>query len=405
MNLVYDVAVIGAGAAGMAAAISAAERKRKVLLLEKADRPGRKVLASGNGRCNLMNSGVAKYYGDTEFALQVLQNCNREELKSFFAKYGLLLCEESGGLVYPATYQSSSVVSVLKNAMALTGVNMLTNNPVIDVYKNGNHFSIRTGEYSEDEYRADHLIVSCGGKSQPKLGGSDDGYHILQSMGHRIIPVFPALVPLITDEKSISGLSGLRFRCSVSLFRKDRVLHTEEGEVLFTDYGVSGICIMQCARFVSDEDTFLELDLLKKAFPDRADAYDEIKRRAALFSSCSPIWLLNGILPEKLSYAVLKQAGLPMHGEKNGDIRNEQLERIIDTAYGYRIRIKGNRGFEQSQVTAGGADCNEFNSLTMESCIVPGLFAAGEVLNVDGDCGGFNLMFAFASGLLAGRAV
>ena len=181
--------------------------------------------------------------------------------------------------------------------------------------------------------------------------------------------------------------------------------HSEEGEVLFTDYGVSGICIMQCARFADDSGYELHLDMIGHLFPDHDAAKNELIRRRQKFRSCAPVWLLNGILPEKVSFAVLKQAGMNLRGEKAGETDDDMIERIIASASSYRICVTGTKGLENSQVTAGGISCGEFDPSTMESRISPGTFAAGEVLNVDGDCGGFNLMFAFASGLIAGSAV
>ena len=398
-----DVIIIGAGAAGMAAAIAAGERGRQVLLLEKADRPGRKIHASGNGRCNLMNSGLLRYFGDPAFAAEVLRPYGKDKLSAFFHRYGLLLAEENEGRVYPFTFQSASVVSTLRNALETAGTILLQNDGAVSAERNAGAFTVHT--VSGKTFTAKCLIIACGGAAQPKLGGNTDGYRLLTSFGHTLIPVRPSLVPLNTDRKSISGLSGLRVRCGVTVLRCGEPVHQENGEVLFTDYGVSGICIMQCARFAGEGETMLELNLLKDAFPDRGQCVAELKRRKTLFSGLSPLCLLNGILPERLTYAVLKQSGMPLRGETAGETGDEQIERIADAGYAYRITVTGNRGMDYAQVTAGGIDCAEFNASTMESKIVPGLFAAGEVLNVDGDCGGFNLMFAFAGGLTAGSNV
>lgn len=403
MNRPTDVIVIGGGAAGMIAAITASEHGKHVLLLEKSDRPGRKILASGNGRCNLMNNGKLKYYGDAGFANQILQYCTRQDIRSFFYRYGLILREEDEKRVYPATGQAGSVVSALKNAMKLRDVQVIINCRVLSVDYHDHNFKVKTEE--NDTYEGRHLIVACGGAAQPKLGGSADGYTLLKKLGHTIIPPAPALVPFNTDHKSISGLSGLRIRCKVCLMKDHEMIHSENGEVLFTDYGVSGICIMQCARFAVLPEMHLELDFLANTFPERSKIRNEIERRKQFFSECSPLWLMNGILPEKLTYAVLKQAGLPLRGESAGDTEDSTLDRIIETASHYRVNIVNNRGFDYAQVTSGGAECSQFDPATMRSLIIPELYAAGEVLNVDGDCGGFNLMFAFATGIIAGRNV
>ena len=358
-----DVIVTGGGAAGIVAAVRAAERGKSVLLLEKSDRFGRKILASGNGRCNLMNRGTPRYYGDPEFASRVLSRCTQDQLTGFFRRYGLFMTEEEDGRVYPVTERSDTVLNVLKAAMETAGVRTETNACVTGAGKESGRFVLSSADGKRYECRK--LVIACGGPAQPKLGGSADGYRLLESLGHTLIRPFPSLVPLKTDKRSVSGLSGIRARCRVTLFEGGKALHSETGEMLFTD----------------------------------------LVRKRTMYPDKSPVSLLEGLLASRVAYAVLKQAGIPMRGETAGELTEEELERIARTARGYRIEITGSRGMDYAQVTAGGMDCQEFDPLTMESRIVPGLYAAGEVLNVDGDCGGFNLMFAFSSGLNAGDAV
>ncbi len=403
MKETYDLITIGAGASGMIASIRAAERGKHVLLLEKNDHPGKKILASGNGRCNLLNTGSPRYYGNEEFAYDVLKHCPKDKIESYFHHMGLATYEETEGRIYPYSNQSATVLNVLKTGIKLFGVETKMNTPVSSVQHDGKGFSVITK--SGDQYLSTNLIVACGGEAQPKLGGTRDGYQILQSMGHSVVPTYPALVSLETDKKSISGLSGIRVRCRVSLYENSNILHREEGEVLFTDYGISGICIMQCARFIHKKTCRIELDFLNRYSKNICEINEDMHRRRKLFSNMAPTLLLEGILGSRLSYAVMKQAGVPLKGETASDLSPDDLNNIIYTATHYRIEITGTRGFDYAQVTAGGAECSEFNPLTMKSKIVPGLFATGEVLNVDGDCGGFNLMFAFASGLTAGEQI
>ena len=397
-----DVIVIGGGAAGLSAAIAAAENGESVLLLEKSDRIGRKILASGNGRCNLINSEMKAYYGDSRFAAAVLEHIPVSELISFFHRYGLLLTSESNGRMYPVTFQSASVVSLLKYAMMINHVKTVTGSPVQSLYIDKDHFRVVCAEGLS--YSSRRVIVTCGGAAQPKLGGSSDGYQILQSAGHTLTDVFPALVPVITDQKSISGLSGLRVRCQAALYDHQNLLHQENGELLFTDYGISGICIMQCARFVHHHRSHFEIDFLYDTFANSEDVFLELKRRRQIYEALTPVVLLEGILPAKLSYAVMKQAGISLHGETSACLNDSDLRRIVHASRHYRIDVLDTKGFQYAQVTAGGISCEQFNPDTMESLIRPGLYAAGEVLNIDGDCGGYNLMFAFASGMLAGRS-
>ena len=398
-----DVTVIGAGAAGLIAAITAASRGRKVILLEKSDRPGRKILASGNGRCNMMNKGIPVYYGDPEFAASVLKKCPFSRTEDYFKQYGLMMTQDTEGRVYPVTYQSASVLSVLKNAARITGVTLITGYNVSAVSRSNGLFLVK--DDTEDEILSEKVIIACGGAAQPKLGGSEDGYRMLEAFGHHIVPVFPALVPLTTDKKSISGLSGIRIRCSISLMEGTHAVHREKGEILFTDYGISGICVMQCARFTEKRNTHIEINFLDGLYDSTEALMNEIRRRQVMLSEMSPVSLFDGILPEKISYAIMKQAGIPMRGENAGNLTDNEIRHIAEAAQNYRIYITGTRGMDYAQVAAGGADCREFRDETLESRLVPGLYAAGEVLNVDGDCGGFNLMFAFSSGIIAGESV
>ena len=399
----FDVIVLGAGASGMTAAIKAAERKMSVLLVEKGNRQGRKIAASGNGRCNLINRGIPRYYGSPEFAAKVLECCPVSALTEFFSHYGLLLTEENEERVYPVTLRSDSVLHALKTALEMKQVLTMLDTDVVSACKQKDLFHV---SFSDGRaFLGRNLVISCGGAAQPRLGGSCDGYKMLEMFGHTIVPVFPALVPLVSDRKSISGLAGRQVHCVVSVIKKGNVIHSEKGTVLFTDYGLSGICAMQCARFINPPDTILELDFLSGIFASQSLAEEEAFRRRSFFSGFSPLNLITGIVDEKIGFAIMKQAGIKMCGETAGDLTDEDLRRVIRTAYHYRICITGSKGFDYAQVTAGGADCGEFNPSTMESNLTRGLFATGEVLNVDGDCGGFNLMFAFSSGYLAGLSV
>lgn len=396
----YQTIVIGGGASGMIAATTSAERGETVLLLEKADRLGRKISASGNGRCNMMNSGAPRYFGSPEFANEVIRNCSAEEITNFFRRYGLIVTEEKEGRVYPVTMQAVSVLNALQNAMKMNHVRILLHTGIIDIQKKADGFHCKTDE--ETEYQAQKLIICTGGAAQKRLGGGYDGYRYLQAMGHHLKPLSPSLVPVVTDSKSISGLSGIRVRCEISLMNGNEIIHQENGEVLFTEYGLSGICVMQCSRYIDRKGLHFELDLLSTVFPDNAEARKEMLRRRETFSGYSPVLLLEGILLPKLSYAVMKQAGIPLRGETAGSLSDEDLESILRTACHYRVDVIERKTLDDAQVTAGGIACDEFDPQTMESRTTKGLFAAGEVLNVDGDCGGFNLMFAFASGMIAG---
>ena len=400
MQNIWDFAVIGGGASGMAASIAASVSGDRVLLLEKSPALGRKVSASGNGRCNLMNTGNPVYFGDASFAGNVLKQFPLESLIRFWDHLGLFLSEDSEGRVYPGTFHSSSVTDALKTALRQNGVQIRLQTDAVSVTRSGSGFLICS---DKETFAARRILIAAGGPASPKLGGTDAGFSLLESFGHRIVSPIPSLCPIRTDTKSISGLSGIRTRCEVTLYdpaRKNICSH--HGEVLFTDYGVSGICVMQCARYIEGKDFVLSLDLIDPYRLKDSAALRILKDRRNRFGSLPAEYLLHGILLPRLSYAVMKQAGIPMNNRKTGDLSDPELDSILRKLHAYTLTVTGVRGLADAQVTAGGAVCSEFSPDTLESRLVPGLHAAGEVLNVDGDCGGFNLMFAFSSGILAG---
>ncbi len=394
-----DLIIVGAGASGLAAAIAAAEHQDRVILLEAQEQPGKKILASGNGRCNIMNSGPLRYYGDTSLAFHVLQRINRDHLRSFLHRYGVLLSHEEDRL-YPSTFQAKSVMSSFKNAVSHLHISMVCSERVGEIRKEQGLFRVHSVHHNT--YSAPRIIIACGGLSQMKLSGSSDGYRFLEKFGHSVSTLRPALAPLITDKKSISGLRGIRVKCGLSLLNNGSLIHREAGELLFADDGISGICSMQMARFIEGPGFYAEVNFLQRIYSSLEEVKKEFSYRKKRFENLDPTWLLNGMTTEKISYAICKQAGIPLRGESISELSEEQTDRIAYTSMHYRIDIQATKGFDFAQVTSGGACQESFDPDTLESRLIPGLHAAGEVLNVDGDCGGFNLMFALSSGILAG---
>ena len=396
-----DVMIIGGGASGMIAAVTAAESGDHVILFESQKKLGRKLLATGNGRCNLMNFGQLRYYGDSDFANQVCHYCSPPEVADFWAKLGLCLREEEQHRVYPCTFQAATVLDVLESAMKRYNVQILLETKVKKLESEGSHFKILT----EDSrlFEGKRVIVATGGPAQPKLGGNRDGYSFLQQFSHLLCSASPALTPLKTDLRSISGLSGIRVHCKISLIAFSKIIKQEIGEILFTEDGVSGICAMQCARFVIPGECTAELDLVYDLFDHESSIVSYLLNLGASVPQEEPVSLLKGLCAPRLAWAVCKQAGLSMRGEKIRELNEQSYRSIAFALKHYRILITGTKGFDRAQVTAGGIDCKDWDPKRMESLLIPGLHAAGEVLNVDGDCGGYNLMFAWASGILAGR--
>lgn len=396
-----EIIIIGGGAAGMAASIEAASRGASVTLLERMDRIGKKLLATGNGRCNLMNEGTPCYPGGSTFAEAVLKNCGVQQQKDFWEKSGLRLRTEEDGRVYPASGQASTVLEVLRLAMERLGVKVVLQAAVEDIRRDDRGFTVIAGEKA---FHGDRLILAGGGCAQPKLGSDGSLWPLAQALGHTLVAPKPALTQVITDTLPIKGLSGIRIKAEVMAVSKGKILHRENGEALFTDYGVSGVCVMQCARFV-EKGGVLRLNLLRgMGFESSGQAREELERRHNLWAEQPMERLLTGLCVPRLAGSLCMEAGIRFRDRTIGSLKKNEAAALAEVMAAFELPVKGIKGFDSAQVTAGGLCVDEFDPTTMASKLVPGLYAAGEILDVDGTCGGFNLMFAFGSGLLAARA-
>lgn len=396
-----DVVVVGGGAAGMAAAVSSARNGARTLVLERMDRVGKKLLATGNGRCNLMNVGQWRYPGGAGFAHGVLSRCGAREQERFWQELGLRLKTEEGGRVYPVSGQASTVLDTLRLAMDRLGVEVVTGVSVDGLSTTCHGFSVSTGK---QVWNARRVIMAGGGCAQSKLGSDGSAWRIMTALGYRLVQPRPALVQIITDVAPIRGLSGIRAHCTLRVEDRGRMLHEETGEALFTDYGVSGVCAMQCARYAAAGGT-LHLSLLAgMGLHDEQEAREELLRRRDTWLRQPLESLLTGLCVPRLASALCQKAGIRWKNRRIGSLTKEEAMSLAATMTDFRLSIKGVKGFEAAQVTAGGLDVRSFDPATMESRLHPGLYAAGEMLDVDGDCGGFNLMFAFGSGMIAGEA-
>ncbi len=395
------VLVIGGGAAGLAAAIAAAECGDHVTVLERMDRVGKKILATGNGRCNLMNRGETRYPGGTVLAEAVLARCGAAEQTRFWQHLGLNLRQEDGGRVYPVSGMASTVLDTLRLSAAALGVETVTGVHVTGLYKARQGWTIMAGE---QKWKAERVIVAGGGCAQPKLGSDGSCWQLLQSVGHHRTPVRPALTQIITETAAIRGLSGVRVRTEVRITRGDKEQYRERGELLFTDYGVTGVCVMQCARYAEPGDV-LHMDMIRAMGVEDAEAFrQELYRRCQMWGRNVRLRdMLTGLCVARLAEALMRAAGIERAGDNPASAMTPaQIDRLAACAVDFALTIKSVKGFDSAQVTAGGIAADEFDPVTMASLIAPGVHAAGEVLDVDGDCGGFNLMFAFGSGILAG---
>ncbi len=398
------VAVIGGGASGMMAALTAAEDKENsVLLLERQQRVGRKLLATGNGRCNLSNTELTmqNYHGsDPAFAEHALRGFDPEKTLDFFRKLGLLTVTEPGGRAYPLSDSANSVVDILRFACAEVGVEIITSCPVLGIKKDGSKFLISAGE---ETIRTDKVIVACGGLAGGKLGGVKDGYELLGSLGHSRTALIPALVQVTTDPEYPRALKGIRADAEIELFSEDRHICSARGELQFTEKGISGPVTFDISRAVAslgDKKGTVHIDFLAD-YP-RNEVLSMLRAKASAYGTLPCEELFTGLVHNRLGKMLLKYSGL-CGGKTMSELTEEELADAAGAAKVFRLRIKGTEGFDNAQVTAGGIRTSEFDPRTLESRMVPGLFACGEVLDIDGDCGGYNLQWAWASGRLAGK--
>lgn len=397
------VAVIGAGASGMVAAITAAEpKKNRIILFERQSRVGRKLLATGNGRCNLSNrgAGIAAYHGESpDFAGYALERFGAEATLDWFSGLGLVTVTESDGRVYPFSDQANSVVDVLRFAVDGAGIELQTGCEVTALRRDGRGFLLETGSGS---VFADKVIVASGGAAGGKLGGGKSGYALLEGLGHSCTRLYPALVQIKTDPAWVRSLKGVRADAAIKLLRGGEKLAESAGEIQFTDYGVSGPAAFDLSRAVAaaGSDLTLRLDLMRGMTEKEITAI--LARRQRAFPALTTEDLLTGMLHNRLGRTMIRYGGRSLTTPLPG-LNYLELSAIARDVKRFELPALGVAGMDNAQITAGGVPTREFDPQTLESRVCPGVFAAGEVLDIDGDCGGFNLQWAWSSGRLAGK--
>ena len=394
------IVIIGGGASGMAAALAAAENPAaEVILLERQARVGRKLAATGNGRCNLTNlhAGIQGYHGeDSAFSQYALSKFSPEETLSWFAQLGLYTVAEESGRVYPYSDQANSVVDVLRFALERPNITQKLGFEVEKVKKTEKGFRL---EGSGETIECDKLIIACGGLAGTKLGGTMSGYKLLRSMGHKCTKLRPALVQLKSGWGGCASLKGVRANCHAAIYR-DGALHSEStGELQFTELGLSGPVMFEISRDACQGRGAWEcrLDFL----PDisKAELHNMLMTRKN--TNLTVADLLTGILHNRLGRVLIQELGIPGYVPV-AQLEDTELERICHGVKHFAVSLTEPLGMDAAQVTAGGIMTKDFDNTTMESRLVPGLYACGEVLDIDGDCGGYNLQWAWSSGRLAG---
>ena len=395
------IGIIGAGASGMAAALAAAENENvQVILMERQARVGRKLAATGNGRCNLTNlhANPQGYHGEEpHFAASALECFDVADTLNWFRDMGLYTVAEESGRVYPYSDQANSVVDVLRFALEKPNIQLLTGFEVKKAKKVDGGFHV---ESADEVVFCDKLIVACGGLAGTKLGGSMAGYQLLRSFGHKCTKLRPTLVQLKSAWTGCASLKGVRANCHVQILH-DGELHSEScGELQFTDYGLSGPVIFEVSRDACQGrgKWTAMLDFLPDMEPETLRR--ELLRRKT--TNWNAEELLTGILHNRLGRVLTQSVGIKGTW-KIADLRDDEIDAACGAVKRFEAQLTETMGMDAAQVTAGGILTSEFDSDTMESRLVPGLYACGEVLDIDGDCGGYNLQWAWSSGRLAGK--
>ena len=394
------VAIIGGGASGMAAALAAAENeKNQVILLERQARVGRKLQATGNGRCNLSNIHAVDrgYHGQSpEFVNKAISAFTPADTLRWFEGLGLFTVTEESGKVYPYSDQANSVVDVLRLALVKENITLKTGYEVTKIQKTAEGFQL-TNE--EEPITCDRLIVACGGLAGSKLGGTMCGYKLLAKLGHRCTKLRPSLVQIKSSWPELPSLKGVRANCCVEILHNGEVYAKSIGELQLTEHGISGPVVFEISRDVCAErgKWTAKLDFLPNLPAEVLEK--ELQRRRN--TNLPMEELLTGILHNRLGRVLTKTAGIKGK-QYASQISNAELAEVVACVKSLEITLTEPLGMDSAQVTAGGVLTDGFDPNTMESKSVPGLYACGEVLDIDGDCGGYNLQWAWSSGRCAG---
>lgn len=400
-----QVIIVGGGAAGMMAAITARRQGAAVTILERNPRIGKKLLVTGNGRCNFTNIAADHncYHGKSSFTVSALSQWSVPATIAFFEELGIAHKVEDLGKVFPMSDQASSVLDVLMYELNQIGVTIVCDAYVKTITHKNNRFIVT----SEDgtSYFADTVILAAGGKAMPSTGSDGNGFVLAKQLGHTIIEPFPGLVQLKLSGTFFKQIEGVKFVGTAELLANQQTIAKDRGDILFGNYGVSGPPILQISRqagqlLQANRTAMLKLTLIDMAKDDLdrllAERFARAKSKTIEFS-------LVGLVNKRLIPVLLKQAGIVDSRRPAASLSRQEREQIGDILTNWQFVITGTKGWTSAQVTAGGVDTNEIHRNTLESTRVKGLYFAGEIIDIDGQCGGFNLQWAWSSGFVAGK--
>ena len=395
----YDILVVGGGASGMMAAITAKSEAPhlSVAILEGQNRVGKKLLTTGNGRCNLTNTGIdiSRYHSENIGLVQpVLSAFDKAETEHFFASLGILFKEGEDGKLFPFSLQAAAVVNALRLKCESLGIEIITNSKVEKISK---ELVVKT---AQGEFKGKAVIVACGGCSAKNTGSDGSGFELLRSLGHSCTTLYPAITPIRTETAPIKAAKGAKTVCALTAQSGNEV-RTEFGEVLFTEYGISGPPVLQVSGFAAArENVKISLDMLPEMSEDELFKYVFSRKDSVFENRMENLFL--GLLPKPISLIVLKYCGMTVNDSCSA-LEKRSISKLVNAIKAFTLEVTGVCGYDSAQVTAGGIRLSEFDS-SLCSKVARGVFACGEVLDVYGDCGGFNLQWAWSSGYLAGRS-
>lgn len=397
------VCIIGAGASGLTAAIAAARSGASVTVLEHGNQIGKKISLTGNGRCNLTNTDQnLNYYhgGSRDVIAKVLGQFSLADTLQFFTGLGIYT-KNRNGYLYPNSDEASNVADVLRMEARRLKVKISCNAQIDHISCRDGHFSIETPGWT---YEADRVILCTGSKAAPQTGSDGSGYRLAETFGHTIVEPLPALVQLRADGGYFGKLAGVRTEAKISLLVDEKLVASKQGELQLTGYGLSGIPIFQLSRYASralhqGKKVEAVIHFLPGFTPDMLTAFYRKRMEADPEKTGSEFF--TGLLHKKLAAVLLHEANLRPE-ERTAGWSRDQIEALVRVTTGFRIRIQGTNSFEQAQVCTGGVSLEEVDGFTLESRLAPGLYFAGELLDVDGACGGYNLQWAWSSGWVSG---
>lgn len=399
------VVIVGGGASGMLSAIGCAKNGNKVTLIEKNQRVGKKLLATGNGRCNLTNINASEdyYFGNNnKFVNKVLDRFTVKDTIEYFENLGISCKEEDEGKIFPRSDQASSILDVLRYKMQKLDIDIQLEQTVKSIQKKKDRFHITTLE--DKKYTSDKVILCTGGKSLTTDKKGCTGYEIASSLGHSIVPLFPSLVQLTLKGKYFKRIDGVKIYSRAYLTdEKENILDSFISDILFTSYGISGPAILQLSKVAGeylqkDKKIYINVNIIDKT-PE--EIFTILEKRISISPEKNTEFFMVGLINKRLIPVILLESGITNMKNPCSTLSKNQILSISHTLSNLKYQITGNRGWQFAQVTSGGINTDEIDNLTMQSKIVKGLYFAGEVVDIDGRCGGFNLQWCWSSAYVA----